>query len=683
MPATETHCPYCALQCGMLLHTTDQPATVTVSPTPGGGLCQKGWNAAALLHHPQRITTPLLRTSRTEPLRPVTWDTAITAITTRLNALRTRHGPDSVAVFGGGGLTNEKAYALGKFARVTLGTRMIDYNGRFCMSAAAAAGNRAFGLDRGLPFPLGDLADADVIMLVGANTAETMPPLLRHLDTQRRNGGTLIVIDPRATPTATAADIHLQPTLGTDLAIANALLHQLIADNRVDHRYLATRTTGYDQVKATVAEYWPERVERITGVSTTELRSTATALANARRLIILTGRGAEQHANGTDTVTAYINLALALGAVGTPGSGYGCITGQGNGQGGREHGQKADQLPGYRRIDDPAARAAVASVWGIDPATLPGPGISATELFAAMGTPTGPKALLVFGANPVVSAPDASTVTRNMAALDLLVVADFVESETAAMADVVLPTAQWAEEEGTMTNLEGRVLRRRAIGQPPPGVRTDLQILATLSDHLGAPGAIDPDPEATFTELRRATAGAPADYAGITYQRLDTGQHLHWPVPDEQHNGTPRLFTERFATPDGRARMIPVDQPEPTEPPCQQYPLRCTTGRVLAQYQSGAQTRRIRQLATDPYVELHPDTAADLGIEQGTPVRVRSRRGELVAPARISETIRPDTVFIPFHWPGAARANTLTTDTLDPIARMPQFKACAVAVGPA
>jgi assimilatory nitrate reductase catalytic subunit len=432
-----------------------------------------------------------------------------------------------------------------------------------------------------------------------------------------------------------------------------------------------------------VAGYWPERVERMTGVPVADLRTAARMFGEAGRAIIVTARGAEQHSKGTDTVSAWINLALGLGLPGRPGSGYGCLTGQGNGQGGREHGQKADQLPGYRRIDDPSARAHIASVWGLPEQELPGPGVSATELLGLLGEPGGPGALLVFGSNPVVSAPRAGRVERRLAALDLLVVADFVLSETAAMADVVLPTAQWAEEDGTMTNLEGRVLRRRQLRPPPDGVRTDLSILASLSSRLGV--SMPDSPQETFEELRRASAGGVADYAGIDWDRLDGADGVYWPCPTPEHPGTPRLFTEAFATPDGRARFVPVEHREPAECPDAAYPFLLTTGRVLAQYQSGAQTRLIeplRRAAPGAFVEVHPDAASPLSIVDGAPVRVTTRRGTLEAPARVVDSIRSDTLFVPFHWAGEGRANSLTTDALDPTSRMPEFKVCAARLEP-
>ncbi|MET8044567.1 molybdopterin oxidoreductase family protein [Micromonospora sp. NPDC005215] len=707
-----THCPYCALQCGMVLREDDTGVTVHPRqfPTNRGGLCQKGWTAAELLDHPERLTTPLVRDPATGALHPASWDVALDRIVDGIRAVQDDAGRDAVAVFGGGGLTNEKAYALGKFARIGLRTRHIDYNGRFCMSSAAAAGMRAFGIDRGLPFPLSDLGRADTLLLVGANPAETMPPLVRWLTEQRGNGGQLIVVDPRVTATARQADLHLQPLPGTDLAVANALLHIALTEGWVDREYVAERTSGFEAVRRSVAAWWPARAEQLSGVPVADLEATARALGTGGRVIILTARGAEQHAKGVDTVTAYVNLALALGLPGRDGSGYGCLTGQGNGQGGREHGQKADQLPGYRRIDDPVAREHVAGVWGVPADELPGPGVPAYQLLDSLGTPDGPRALLVFGSNPVISAPRAARIESRLRDLDLLVVADLLLSETAALADVVLPTAQWAEEDGTMTNLEGRVLRRRALRPPPPDVRTDLAIISALAARLAAAEAVGSDavgsepaggerdtarsgavaaarfpadPAAVFAELRRASAGGAADYAGISWARIDDADGVYWPCPTEDGPDTPRLFADRFATPDGRARFHPVDHRPAAEEVSAAYPLHFTTGRVLAQYQSGTQTRRVaalRRAAGEAFVELHPDLAARLGVDDGDPVRVTSRRGELCAPARLSAGIRPDTVFAPFHYAGAGRANSVTNDAVDPISGMPEFKICAVRV---
>jgi assimilatory nitrate reductase catalytic subunit len=654
-------------------------------PTNRGGLCQKGWTAAELLTSAHRLTTPLARDGRHAALRPVSWDDALDRIADAVRTARSRYGTDAVGVFGGGGLTNEKAYTLGKFARVALRTSAIDYNGRFCMSSAAAAGIRAFGVDRGLPFPLADLAEADVILLVGSNPAETMPPFTRWLAEQRARGGALITVDPRYTPTARRATLHLQVTPGTDLALANGLLHLVIAGGHVDEDYVRARTTGFDGVAHSVAAYWPERVERMTGVAAADLRAAVELLVHAERTIVLTARGAEQHSKGVDTVSALINLALALGLPGTPGSGYGCLTGQGNGQGGREHGQKADQLPGYRRLDDPAAREHVARVWGVEPATLPGPGRSAYEMLATLGEPDGVRALLVMGSNLSVSVPDSGRIRAALRRLEFLAVTDIVRSETAELADVVLPVTQWAEETGTTTNLEGRVLLRQRALQPPEGVRSDLDVLAGLAKRLDAPGSWPTEPVVVFDELRRASAGGAADYAGISYERIVAEQGVFWPCPSELHPGTPRMFLDRFGTPDGRARFVPVEHRPAAEEVDDAYPIHLTTGRLLQHYQSGAQTRRIGVLAAAqpaPEVEMHPDLAELLGLDEGERVQVTSRRGSAEGILRITESVRPDTVFMPFHWGGRASVNRVTNGALDPISRMPEFKVCAVRVEP-
>ncbi len=683
--AIDTHCPYCALQCGMGLVAGDSSLEVTARdfPTNGGGLCRKGWTAAELLDAPDRLRAPMMRAARGAPLAPTTWPEAIARIAASVRAVQARSGPHAVGVFGGGGLTNEKAYMLGKFARLVLRTKSIDYNGRFCMASAAAASLRALGIDRGLPFPVTDIAGAEVALLVGANPAETMPPIMQHFEQQRARGGRLIVVDPRRTATAQAATLHLQLAPGSDAALANGLLHVAVRDRLVDRAFIEARTTGFAAVEQAVRTYWPDRVERITGVPAHRVVQAAHLLGEAATAMVLTARGPEQQRRGVDNVLAFINLALALGKVGRPSSGFGCLTGQGNGQGGREHGQKADQLPGYRRLDDPHDREQVAAIWGVPESELPSSGPSAMELLRSIGGAGGIRALFVFGSNLAVSAPNASDIEARLRTLDLLVVADPFLSETASLADVVLPTAQWAEEEGTMTNLEGRVLYRRPARAPPQGVRTDLQVLKLLADALDRGAHVTDRSADAFDELRRCTAGAPADYSGITYERLQRGEALHWPCPAEAHPGTPRLFLDRFPTPDGRARFHRVDHGAPSEEPDAEYPYYLTTGRVLVHYQSGTQTRRVASLrAAEPesFVEMHPQVGVTSGVADGDRVWVRTRRGRALLRARFNQSMRLDTLFVPFHWYGPGRANTLTSDALDPVSKIPEFKIAAAAV---
>ncbi|WP_138443673.1 molybdopterin oxidoreductase family protein [Sinomonas susongensis] len=705
--STATHCPYCALQCGLSLTPAPEGATpleVTGRDFPAnrGALCRKGWTSAELLRHPERLVEPLVRDEQ-GVLRPVGWDEALGRVAAEIRRAQSVHGPDAVGVFGGGGLTNEKAYLLGKFARVALGTSRIDYNGRFCMSSAAAAANRAFGIDRGLPFRLADLDDADTILLLGSNVADTMPPFVRHLEGARAAGG-LVVVDPRHSATAGLTDdgagTHLAPAPHTDLVLLLGLAHVVVNDGLLDSPYVAERTHGIEAVVRSVAPWWPERVQAVTGVPAEAVRATAHRLASSARTgscYILTGRGVEQHADGTDTVTAAINLALLLGLPGSTRGGYGTLTGQGNGQGGREHGQKADQLPGYRKITDPAARAHVAGVWGVPEASIPGPGLPAVELLRTLGTGDGVRALLVHGANFAVSAPDVSQVLEGLRKLDFLAVCDFFLSETAREAHVVLPVLQWAEEEGTMTNLEGRVLRRRRAVEPPANARSELWILNRLAELLDAPSSFPTDPQDVFEELRAASAGGPADYSGISYPALDAGEEAYWPYPRGSH-GTPRLFARRFAHDDGRARLVAVRAPTPgwASPPPALEEFQLATGRLLEHYQSGAQTRRVPSLSSaqpEPRLQLHPASAARLRLEDGAWVRVtRADPSVLGAPpsdpgvvcrVELTAGIRPDTVFLPFHFPGLGAANQVTEARTDPISGMPEFKTTRVLVQPA
>jgi assimilatory nitrate reductase catalytic subunit len=684
---TKTHCPYCAFQCGMTVTTNEADTrNLTVKADPEfpvnrGQMCIKGFTSAVLLDHPARLRSPKLRKADGK-LVPVSWDTALDFIAERLLALRERHGADTLAAFGSGALTNEKAYLLGKFARLVLRTSNIDYNGRYCMASAAAGQNRAFGIDRGMPFPVSDIAEAQTLLLWGSNCAETMPPIMQWIFEQKQRGGKLIVVDPRKTDTARTASLHLQLTPGSDLALANGLLHLAIEEKLIDLDYIAQRTEGFDELRRSVLTSHPAFIERLTGVSIDQQLAAVRMLASAERSMTLSGRGAEQQSKGADTVNGMINLMLALGKVGKPASGYGCLTGQGNGQGGREHGQKADQLPGYRLIEDPEHRAQIARIWGIDPAELPRKGKSAYELLDALGPVGGIRALLVFGSNVAVASPNASNIVQKLAALDLLVVCDAFENETSENAHVLLPTAQFAEEEGTLTNLEGRVILRQRVQDAPEGVRSDLEVLAGLAQRMGVERGFSFDsPRAVFDELRRATAGAKADYSGITYERLREQQGVFWPCPSEQHPGTPRLFAERFATPTGRARFLAVPYRPAAELPDRDYPLYFTTGRYKEHYNSGAQTRNVSTLLDakpEPRVQVHPLLAERLEVSDGEQLLVESRRGSVFFSVLVSPDIRPDTLFAPFHWGGRKAANLLTNAALDPTSRMPEFKVCAV-----
>ena len=665
--------------------TTTEITPDPTFPVNNGQMCIKGFTSGSLLDHPGRLTSPMIREAG-GGFREASWDEALDEVAARLIRIKQEHGAEALAAFGSGALTNEKAYLLGKFVRLALGSPFIDYNGRYCMASAAAAQDKAFGIDRGMPFPVEDIARARTILLWGSNCADTLPPIMQWFDEQRDRGGTLIVVDPRRTETSRRAKLHLQLTPGSDLALANGLLYLAIDEGLVDEAYVEARAVGFDDVRRTALQYHPARVERITGISVEAMRRAVRLLAGEGGSMLLSGRGPEQQSKGVDSVLAQINLMLALGKVGKPWSGYGTLTGQGNGQGGREHGQKADQLPGYRLIADPAHREAIAKVWGVDPASLPGKGKSAFELLDSCGPEGGIRALLVFGSNVLVGSPQVKRIEEKVKALDLLVVCDIFLNETARAAHVVLPVLQWAEEDGTMTNLEGRVILRRKAIEPPKGVKGDIEVLCGLARRLGAGHQFAfESSEEVFEELGRATAGGKADYSGITYAKIDANDGVFWPCPSLDHPGTPRLFADRFAHPDGKARFVAVDHRTAGEEPCEDYPLWFITGRYKEHYNSGSQTRMVDQLVDaqpEPRLEIHPRLAKRLGVTQGRAVAVESRRGRVVFSVSITPDIRVDTVFAPFHWGGKLACNILTNPALDPTSRMPEFKVCAVRIKP-
>ncbi|MBD0381630.1 molybdopterin oxidoreductase family protein [Paenibacillus sedimenti] len=689
MEQTSSHCCFCSMQCGLTLIPSDKSPGLTIKPSPDfpvatGRLCQKGLNAMDHVIHPERITEPLHRTfGELRSWHEVTWTYAFKDIADRIKRLQAKHGNDAVAVYGGGSLTNEVCYLLGKFTRVALRSKYIDYNGRYCMSSAAAASNQAFGLDRGMTMPLSEIPYAKFIILAGTNIAECQPTMMPYLLDAKKNGAVIVTIDPRNTMTSKVADIHVRLQPGFDSVFINGLLHVMIEEKLVADAFIRERTVGFDQLKEEVRPFTPARVEELTGILEGVVRTIARGFAKAETGIVLTARGLEQQVNGVENTLNYINLALLTGKIGRRGCGYGAVTGQANGQGGREHGQKADQLPGYRLIEDPAAREHVARVWGIDPDDLPGKGVSAYELLQKVDEGE-IKALIVLGSNPIVSSPNSRMVERALQKLELLVVVDMFETETAKFAHYLLPGSSFLEAEGTMTNLEGRVFHRGKALELPGNAKLDYQIICELANGLGYGAYFQyAGIEDVFKELALATAGGKADYSGITYDRLKAEKGIFWPCPSSEHPGTPQLFKESFYHADGKARLFGIKPKMPAEPIDTDYPYVLTTGRLSNHYLSGAQTRRTEGLnkkAPVPVAEIHPWLAGRIGLGVDQKIRITSRRDSLVFQVKVTEGIQPRTVFVPFHWGEELSVNKLTNDALDPTSRMPEFKICAVKV---
>ncbi|KRE59788.1 assimilatory nitrate reductase catalytic subunit NasC [Paenibacillus sp. Soil750] len=687
----DTQCPFCSVQCKMQViedrSASDGRSVYSVVPKPNqaseGRLCIKGMNAYQHVLTGERLLHPMVK--RDGRFERITWDDAYELIASQFNNLREVYGNHTVGLYGGGSLTNESAYLLGKFARVALQTKYIDYNGRFCMSAAASAGVKVFGIDRGLTNQLSDIELADCIILAGTNIAECQPTLMPYFTRAKEKGAILITIDPRETGTTRISDIHLRVKPGMDATLANGMLKVLLEEGCLDEEFVANRTSGFTELKAHLDLLDMEEIAHLTGVPSQLIRKAALSYGKAQTGMVFTARGVEQQTDGHMAVRNFLNLVLLTGKIGKPGCGYGAVTGQGNGQGGREHGQKADQLPGYRLIENPEDRAYVANVWGIDPSELPGKGVSAYEMMEKVHAQE-IRALFVMGSNPLVSNPNANFVEEGLKKLDFLVVADFLISETAQLADLILPVTAYLENGGTLTNLEGRVLLREA-GRPAPGeAKHDWQVLCELAEKLGR-GHFFPfaQVEDVFNELRLASRGGTADYYGITYERLRKEEGVYWPCPEESDPGAKRLFESTFPLPAGRALLTTVENHLPKEQTSVDFPLYLTTGRVLVHYLTGVQTRKSPSLAArdvESFMEIHPRTAKKHRIEDATLVKLTSKRGEIYVRSRFSDAIREDTVFVPMHWGDTQNVNKLTNDALDPTCKMPGFKVCAVQVSP-
>jgi assimilatory nitrate reductase catalytic subunit len=692
----QTHCCFCGMQCGIQLKVAGNQVIGFEpwedAPFNQGMLCPKGVKRYLQGSHPDR----LLHAYRRDPaapggFRPMNYDEAIGRVATELARIQVDHGNDAVAVLSGASLTTEKAYLMGKFARVCLKTSNIDYNGRLCMVSAAAANKKAFGIDRAAN-PWSDVPKAELIWIAGANIAECFPILTSYIWQARENGAKIIVVDPRITPIARTCDLFLPVKPGRDIALFNGILHLMIEHDWLDHDFIEQHTTGFDKVAEHVRDWNPRRTAEVTGIAERAIRQAAEWWGTAGSSFLLHARGIEHHTHGVQNCLGAINMVLASGRLGRPGCGYATITGQGNGQGGREHGQKCDQLPGGRDIENEEHRAHVARIWGVEPEKLPRAGVDAYEIFRKVerGEVRG---LLSICFNPLVSLPNRDYIARMLDRLDFFVAIDFFLSETAQHADIVLPGSLHEEDEGTVTSAEGRVIKINKAVDCPGDARQDWRIIQDIAHLLGRDrGFTFTSPGEIFDELRRASAGGVADYAGITYAKIERQRGVFWPCPREDHTGTPRLFEPGsynpiaagkgpFYFPDGRARFHVAPYTPPAEDVDAEFPVILTTGRVVSQFLSGTQTRRIGPLVDqypEPRIEMHPQLARQHGIQDGEWVRLESRRGICTLRALVVTTIRPDTVFVPYHWGGAKSINQLTIAAQDPISKIPEFKVCAV-----
>jgi assimilatory nitrate reductase catalytic subunit len=702
----KTHCCFCGQQCGIQLKVRDNEVIGFEPweefPFNRGMLCPKGVKRYLQGSHPDRLITALRRDpSAAHGFSPMGYDDAVARVAGEIDRIQRAHGRQAVAVLSGASLTTEKTYLLGKFARVCLRTPYIDYNGRLCMVSAGAANKKAFGIDR-TTNPWSDMVGTDVIWVAGSNVAECAPITTNYLWQAREQGARIIVQDPRITPVARTCDLYLPVKPGRDAALFAGVLHLMIEHDWLDRAFIETLTVGFDGVAAYCRQWTPARTSEVTGVPERAIRQAAEWWGTAKTSFLLHARGIEHHSNGVENCLGTINLVLASGRIGKPNSGYGTIVGQANGQGGREHGQKADQLPGLRDISNPDHRRYVAGVWGIDEQDLPGPGVDAYELFRKIDAGE-IKALLSICINPKVSLPDNAFVTRCLEKLEFYAAIDFFLNDTARHADIVLPGSLQEEDEGVVAQVECRVIKINKAVDCPGEARQDWRIIQDIARALGRPhGFTFESPRAIFEELRIASKGGVADYSGITYEKIERQMGVFWPCysHDPQtgqpidHPGTPRLFERGsynpvsrgngpFYFPDGKARFNVAEYRQPVDDASEEYPLYLTTGRVVSQFLSGTQTRRIAPLVNQypaPRIEMHPRLAAKLGVQDDDWATAETRRGSITLRAMVVTTIRPDTVFIPYHWAGEKSANQLTVAAQDPVSRIPQYKVCGCRV---
>jgi assimilatory nitrate reductase catalytic subunit len=694
----KTHCCFCGQQCGIQLKVKENEVIGFEPwedfPFNRGMLCPKGVKRYLQGSHPDRLLHAYERDANAaDGFRVIEYDRAIARVAAEIQKIQSEDGKDAFGVITGASLTTEKAYLMGKFARVCLQTANIDYNGRLCMVSAAAGNKKAFGIDRAAN-PWSDMLKSEVVWISGANVGECAPITTNYVWQAREHGAKIIVVDPRITPIARTCDLFLPIKPGRDVALFNGILHLMIENDWLDHQFIENHTVGFEAVADHVHEWTPRKTAEVTGISERAIRQAADWWGQAKSSFLMHARGIEHHSHGVQNVLGAINIVLASGRIGRESCGYATITGQGNGQGGREHGQKCDQLPGARDISNPDHREYIAKVWGVSADEIPAAGVDVYEMFRRIDRGE-IRGLLSICFNPKVSLPDNKFITRCLEKLEFFVAIDFFLNETAQHADVVLPGSLHEEDEGVVTQIEGRVIKINQAVDPPGDARQDWRIIQDIAQGLGRErGFTFTSPREIFDELRIASKGGIADYSGITYEKIERQGGVFWPCTSEDDPGTPRLFEAgswnpiaqgagRFYFPDGKARFNVAPYTPPAEDVDDEYPLMLTTGRVVSQFLSGTQTRRIGPLVDqypEPLIEMHPQLAEKLGIANGDLVTAETRRGDVTLRAMVVTTIRPDTIFIPYHWAGRQSVNQLTISAQDPISKIPEYKVCAVRV---
>jgi formate dehydrogenase major subunit/formate dehydrogenase alpha subunit len=639
-------------------------------PVSRGGLCVKGWNAYAFVHHPDRLTTPLVR--RDGVLQPASWDEALNLVVERVRALQEKHGANAIMFASSAKASNEENYLLMKLARAVFGTNNIDHCARLCHSSTVTGLAETFG-SGAMTNSISCFDQTDVILVIGSNTTEQHPLIGSRILNAVRNGTSLIVADNRSIRLARQAVLHLRHSNGSDVALLNGIMHVIISEGLADEAFIAARTENYAALAESVVGWTPERAAAATGLDAGQIIASARLFAGAKRGMIVYSMGITQHSHGVDNVRCIAALAMLTGNVGRAGTGVNPLRGQNNVQGGCDMGALPDLYSGYQKVSDTVMRDKFSRVWGV-PKLPSKPGLPLTR---AMDTASAGKlkGMFIMGENPMLSDPDQRHVRTVLRNLELLVVQDIFLTETASLADIVLPAACFAEKEGTFTSTERRVQRLRKAVEPPGEARADWEIICDIAERAGYQGMRYTGPAAIMDEIAALTP----IYGGIYYDRLDP-HGLQWPCPDRGHPGTPLLHVERFTR--GLGRFTPVVHRLSAELPDEEYPFVLTTGRTCFHWHTGSMTRRTHLLDREEprsFIELHPDDAVRLGVRHRDSLLVSSRRGEVSTEARVTDIVIPGVLFMPFHFAEGA-ANVLTNNVLDPESSIPEFKVCAVRV---
>jgi formate dehydrogenase alpha subunit len=676
MEKISTTCPWCGCGCGLNLHVENNLITgvspVRNHPVNHGTLCVKGWNCHEFVQHPDRLTTPLIKDGKTA-YRRTTWEEALGLTAVKLQEIKNKYGPDSIGILGSAKCTNEENFVLMKFARAVIGTNNVDHCARLCHSSTVGGLAAAFG-SGAMTNSIDEIKDARVIFVIGSNTTEQHPMIGMHMLEAKDRGAVIIAADPRRTQIARFSDLHMRHKSGTDVALLNAMMNTIITEGLVDLSFIRQRTENFDAFENSVKIYTPEVAEKITSVPADDIRKAARLYASEKRSMLFYSMGITQHITGVDNVRSCANLVMLTAHIGQPMTGLNPLRGQNNVQGACDVGALPDVFSGYQKVADPAARRKFELAWS---QPLPDRrGLTVTEMIDAVHDGR-IKAMYIMGENPVISDPDAVHVKEALAKLDFLAIQDIFLSDTAEYANVILPAAAFAEKDGTYTNTERRVQKIRKAIAPAGDSKPDYEIICRLARLMGYPM----DYRAAH-EIMEEIAILTPSYGGILHHRLDANFGLQWPCPGMDHPGTPYLHRKKFTR--GMGAFIPVEFIPPFEPTDSEFPFILTTGRSYFHYHTGTMCRRTITLEREEpecMVEISPADAKRLSIRANDPVRVTSRRGSIEVKARVTGTVPEGIVFIPFHFREAA-ANLLTVNAVDPNAKIPEFKVCAVSLEP-